>query len=114
MGTDVQGPFSKDSLIHHWFYFGFVQTGGKTLSVDIEDRWDPKTNRSDIQKLTASSVSDICKTTVKKFREENPGSVLVILDSEHTEEHIYKELELITPLLKKAAGPQKNIAKKNK
>jgi cephalosporin hydroxylase len=95
------GSFLGGSTIFFADILKIFQTGGKTLSVDIEDRWDPKTNRPDIQKLTASSISDICRTTVKKFREENPGNVLIILDSEHTEEHIYKELQLITPLLKK-------------
>ena len=95
------GSFLGGSTIFFADILKIFQTGGKTLSVDIEDRWDPKTNRTDIQKLTASSISDICRTTVKKFREENPGNVLIILDSEHTEEHIYKELQLITPLLKK-------------
>jgi len=94
------GSFLGGSTIFFADILKIFQTGGKTLSVDIEDRWDPKTNRTDIQKLTASSISDTCRITVKKFREENPGNVLVILDSEHTGEHIYKELQLITPLLK--------------
>jgi cephalosporin hydroxylase len=92
------GSFLGGSTIFFADILKIYQTGGKTLSVDIVDEWDPKTNRTDIQKLKASSISDTCRITVKKFREENPGN---ILDSEHTEEHIYKELQLITPLLKK-------------
>ena len=95
------GSFLGGSTIFFADILKIYQTGGKTLSVDIVDEWDPKTNRTDIQKLKASSISDTCRITVKKFREENPGNVLVILDSEHTGEHIYKELQLITPLLKK-------------
>ena len=50
-------------------------TGGKVLTVDIENKLVPETNRTDIQKLTASSTSDTCKETIKQFRQENTGNV---------------------------------------
>ena len=95
------GSFRGGSTIFFADMLKLFETGGKVLAVDIEDRMDPKTNRPDIEKLTASSISDMCEQTVKKFRLENPGKVLVILDSEHTSEHIYNELKLITPILVK-------------
>ena len=76
-------------------------TGGKVLCVDIKDNFASETDRPDIQKLVASSTSDICRETVRIFREKNPGNVFVIIDSLHTKEHVYNELKLITPLLVK-------------
>ena len=93
------GSFKGGSTIFFADMLKLFETGGKVFAVDIEDRMDPKTNRPDIEKLTASSTSDICEQTIKKFRTKNPGKILVILDSEHTSEHIYNELKLITPIL---------------
>ena len=50
-------------------------TGGKVLCVDIKDNFASETDRPDIQKLVASSTSDICRETVRIFREKNPGNV---------------------------------------
>ena len=93
------GSYLGGSAIYFADILKLFGTGGKVLSVDINGYLVPKTNRPDIQKLKASSTSDICRETIIKFRQENVGNVLVILDTLHTGEHVYKELKLITPLL---------------
>ncbi len=78
-----------------------LNTGGKVLCVDIRDVFVPESDRPDIQKLIASSTSDICRETMIKFRNENKGNILIILDSLHENNHVYNELKLIHPLLVK-------------
>lgn len=78
--------------------------GGKVIAVDIDIR---KHNRDEIEKhpmmknitmLEGSSVDKMIVGQIadyaKKFKK-----VMVVLDSNHSHEHVYRELELYTPLV---------------
>jgi cephalosporin hydroxylase len=62
---------------------------GTIISVDIAPR---------IQYYTGSSISDKTVEDVTKFA-NGFRNIMVILDSDHTKEHVIKELELYAPLV---------------
>lgn len=77
---------------------------GEILGIDIDIR---KHNREEIEKhpmykrismLEGSSLSDEIIEKVKKIA-AGKESVLVVLDSNHTHEHVLRELELYAPLV---------------
>jgi len=72
--------------------------GGKVITVDFEDhRIDPRIQHPRISFLAGNSVDP---TLVAAIEEEVEGPVLVCLDSDHSSEHVRKELELYAPLCK--------------
>jgi len=79
---------------------------GKVLGIDIDIR---KHNRKEIEKhplkkriimLEGSSLDENILTKVKKIA-LNKKRILLFLDSFHTKDHVLKELELYSPLIKK-------------
>jgi cephalosporin hydroxylase len=52
-----------------------------------------------IELLTGSSVSDATRRRIHEVRDEFPGPVFAILDSDHAADHVEAELALLTPLL---------------
>lgn len=79
---------------------------GKVLGIDIEIR---KHNRIEIEKhplkkriimLEGSSLSEDIFKKVKKYA-QNKKRILLFLDSFHTHDHVLKELEMYSPLIKK-------------
>ena len=82
-----------------YFYaqlFDLMDTDGKVVSVDIEKLHDLSHPR--VTYLVGSSASEEIASQIRKMAEEANGPVLVILDSDHSEEHVAKELELYAPL----------------
>jgi cephalosporin hydroxylase len=79
---------------------------GKVIGIDIDIR---RHNRSQIEKhilnkrITMIEGSSIDKKIAKKIYKitKNKKKILVILDSNHTHEHVLKELELYSPLVTK-------------
>lgn len=73
----------------------------RVLSVDVD--WDTiheKTKRDpNIEIMIASSSSPEVGERIRKLREENPGPVFIILDSDHSKDHVLGELLLLHPLL---------------
>jgi cephalosporin hydroxylase len=74
---------------------------GKVITVDIDD-YDPKvlqfdTWRQRVQAIKGSSTSPDVFNRIKA--QVNGHKVLVTLDSDHTKEHVLKELELYAPLV---------------
>lgn len=90
------------------FYASMLEmTGkGKVIGIDIDIR---KHNREEIEKhplfkrIEMIEGSSISPETVKKVEEKIGGSkkVIVCLDSNHTHDHVLKELELYTPFISK-------------
>ena len=79
---------------------------GQVIGIDIDIR---KHNRKEIEKhplkkriimLEGSSLDEDILKKVKKLA-QNKKRVLLFLDSFHTHEHVLKELELYSPLIKK-------------
>ena len=71
-------------------------TDGKVVSVDIEKLHDLSHPR--VTYLVGSSASEEIASQIRKMAAAANGPVLVILDSDHSEEHVAKELELYAPL----------------
>jgi cephalosporin hydroxylase len=74
----------------------------KVLSVDIshellrpEARRDP-----DVEFYESSSTAPEVAERIRQLREEYPGKVWAILDSDHSMEHVLGEMKLLRPLLK--------------
>lgn len=72
----------------------------RILSIDIKDQWDDKVNSDRIIKLVCSDVSQQAVTLMKEEINKTKGSVFVLLDANHSEEHVFEELKTITPLLR--------------
>jgi cephalosporin hydroxylase len=75
----------------------------KVLSVDIshanlraEARRDP-----DVEFVESSSASPKIADRIQQLRQEYPGRVWAILDSDHTKDHVLAEMKLLRPLLSK-------------
>jgi cephalosporin hydroxylase len=77
---------------------------GEVLGIDIDIR---EHNRKEIEKhpmfkrikmIQGSSISNEVIEQVKKYA-EGKNSILVCLDSNHTHDHVLKELELYSPLV---------------
>lgn len=79
---------------------------GKVLGIDIDIR---KHNRKEIEshplkkRIKMIEGSSIDENILKKVKKEikNKKKILLFLDSFHTEEHVLKELEMYSPLIKK-------------
>lgn len=79
---------------------------GKVIGIDIDIR---KQNKSEIEKhplfkrIKMIEGSSIDKKIVKKVYQlaKNKKRILVILDSNHSHEHVLEELKLYSPLIKK-------------
>jgi len=79
---------------------------GKVLGIDIDIR---KHNRKEIEKhplrkrITMLEGSSLDEKMLKKVKKnaQNKKCILLFLDSFHTHDHVLKELELYSPLVKK-------------
>lgn len=88
------------------YYASLLELTGKgeVLGIDIDIR---KHNKAEIEKhpmfkrikmIEGSSISEDTVAQVRSFA-QNKQTVLVILDSNHTYEHVISELELYSPLV---------------
>jgi cephalosporin hydroxylase len=73
----------------------------RVLTVDtLRSRISDQTlGHPDIEVLTASSTDPGTAARIAELKEQFPGPVFVILDSDHSAAHVRAELDLITPLL---------------
>lgn len=92
------------SIIFSSSMMELLGNGGKVIAVDIDIR---KHNRDEIEKhpmmknitmLEGSSVDEKIVQQISGYA-ENFKKVMVVLDSNHSHEHVYRELELYTPLV---------------
>lgn len=74
----------------------------KILSVDIDHHiMDERLNHHPrIELMLASSTTPQVAQKISQLRQEFPGSVFVILDSNHEKNHVFAEMLLLRPLLK--------------
>jgi len=96
------------SLIFSASMLELIGNDGHVLGVDIDIR---EHNRDEIEKhpmskrismIQGSSIDENIVKQVFDFA-EGKESILVILDSNHTHEHVAKELEMYSPLVKKGS-----------
>lgn len=92
------------SIIFSSSMMELLGNGGKVIAVDIDIR---KHNRDEIEKhpmmknitmLEGSSVDEKIVQQIADYA-KNFKKVMVVLDSNHSHEHVYRELELYTPLV---------------
>jgi cephalosporin hydroxylase len=92
------------SIIFSSSMMELLGNGGKVMAVDIDIR---KHNRDEIEKhpmfknITMLEGSSIDENIVKQIADYAKGfkKVMVVLDSNHSHDHVYRELELYTPLV---------------
>lgn len=78
---------------------------GVVLGLDIKildhtrQKLQPWLDNKSIYLQECDSASDIASTHISKFLANNFKPVLVVLDSNHTHEHVLNELNLIAPLI---------------
>lgn len=92
------------SIIFSSSMMELLGNGGKVIAVDIDIR---NHNREEIEKhpmmknitmLEGSSVDEKIVGQIADYA-KNFKKVMVVLDSNHSHEHVYRELELYTPLV---------------
>lgn len=92
------------SIIFSSSMMELLGNGGKVIAVDIDIR---QHNREEIEKhpmmknITMLQGSSVDEKIVKQIADYAKGfkKVMVVLDSNHSHEHVYRELELYTPLV---------------
>lgn len=92
------------SLIFYASMLELLEGGGRVLGVDVDIR---EHNRREIEqhplmkRVTMIQGSSIDETVASRVREFAVGlhPVMVILDSNHTHDHVLRELELYSPLV---------------
>jgi len=92
------------SIIFSSSMMELLGNGGKVIAVDIDIR---KHNRDEIEKhpmmknITMLEGSSIDEKIVRQIADYAKGfkKIMVVLDSNHSHEHVYRELEMYTPLV---------------
>lgn len=88
------GTFAGGSAL--WFADTLAKRGGKkAFSIDIESV--PKIKHPFLELIEASSTDE---ATLDGVFAEIDGPLLVVLDSDHSAEHVYNELNAIVPRMK--------------
>lgn len=70
-----------------------------TVDIDASNIDDGVLSHPAIEVFTSSSTEPAGAERIRELRSELPGPVFAILDSDHSRDHVYAELELLTPLL---------------
>lgn len=94
------------SLIYYASLLEMIGGDGYVLGIDVDIR---EHNRAEIEahpmfkriKMIQGSSVDASTADVVKLHAKGKRSVLVVLDSNHTHEHVLKEMELYAPLVTK-------------
>ncbi|MFV1363047.1 rhamnosyl O-methyltransferase [Mycolicibacterium elephantis] len=73
----------------------------KVLSVDVTHKpLDPKARRDpDILFVESSSTDPAVAEQIRRLKDEYPGKIFAILDSDHSMNHVLGEMKLLRPLL---------------
>lgn len=83
-----------------------VNHSGRVISIDIEsEKIDKRAYDSNVKFITGSSVDqDIVNIVKAHIYAYNCEKVMVILDSDHSEEHVIKELDIYSKLVTKGSA----------
>ncbi|NEP44662.1 MAG: rhamnosyl O-methyltransferase [Okeania sp. SIO2H7] len=71
-----------------------------SVDIDLDSVSDLTKQEPIIELMAASSASPEVAKRITELREEYPGPVFAILDSDHSKSHVLKEMLLLRPLLK--------------
>jgi cephalosporin hydroxylase len=72
---------------------------GRVISIDIDFEANALVDHPGIEFLYGDSASPEIVASVKRLLGEAPGRVFAILDSDHRQQHVSRELEAYVPLL---------------
>jgi cephalosporin hydroxylase len=73
---------------------------GRVISIDIDFDTNAQVEHPGIEFLYGDSASPEIVDSVKRLLGASPGRVFAILDSDHRQDHVLRELEVYVPLLK--------------
>jgi len=76
--------------------FDLMATNGRVVTIDVEKLHD--LNHPRVRYVIGDSTSSAIVDTVRQMAAACGGPVFVILDSDHSEQHVARELELYAPL----------------
>ncbi len=95
------GTWQGGSALYMAHLLDLVNSNGRIVTIDIEDFPD----RPEHQRITYYKGSSVATETIEMVRKEvaNAKSVLVILDSDHSKDHVLKELELYNQFVTKGS-----------
>jgi cephalosporin hydroxylase len=85
------------SSLFYAHLFDLMDTAGRVVTIDIEKQHDLRHPR--ITYLLGDSASPEILGAVRSMVEQTAGPVFVILDSDHSEAHVARELEAYAPLV---------------
>lgn len=86
------GTFHGGSALYYAKLFDMMDLPGEVLTIDVDPMPDMPEHKR-ITYLLGSSTSEEIQQKVKAFIKDKK-KVMVILDSDHTKDHVLKELEL--------------------
>lgn len=90
------GTYSGASALWFAFLMDMLNIkGGRVLTIDIDDHKDKRITHPRITFLRGSSTDPKMLKKVLKLRQ--PGPVLISLDADHSERHVYEEMCLYAP-----------------
>ena len=93
------------SLVLSSSLMNLYSEGGVVLGLDINildhtvEKLNPWVEKKQILMFECDSASSSASSHIKRFLQDNVKPVLVVLDSNHTHEHVYNELNCISPLI---------------
>ncbi len=93
------GTFHGGSALYYAHLFDMMNIDGTVITIDVDAMPDMPVHKR-IKYLSGSSVSKEIVEQVKEFVKDKK-KVMVILDSDHSKEHVAKELELYHGLVSK-------------
>ncbi|CAN5418739.1 CmcI family methyltransferase [soil metagenome] len=87
------GTFDGGSAYYYAGLFDILGGQGEIISIDIE----PQENLPEHHRIEYVKASSIVPEVIERLREKAAGKrVMVVLDSDHSEKHVRKELEVLS------------------
>jgi len=74
---------------------------GRVITIDVSHEALQVRHHSRIEFLRTSSAADETAARVRDLLPPDRGALFMILDSDHSKAHVLRELELLTPLLRR-------------
>lgn len=96
------GTFSGASALYFSIIKQSVNTTGAILSVDVDHSNVPPMlmQSKAIEFITDSSTSPAVTSRIKELTQQFPGPIFAILDSDHSEKHVFNEMLSLRDILK--------------
>src|SRR5262245_6882728 len=86
------------------YFADLLQIGrapGKVITIDVADQARQVLSHPRIEFISASSASEATAARVAALLPAERGALFMILDSDHSKAHVLRELQLLTPLMRR-------------